>query len=83
MSSAADSACPRVPSPCIRECCLDENNICLGCHRSLREICDWSDASDAERLKVLERCAKRRQERDSHAYGTDPFPTVHNGERRG
>ena len=50
-----------VDSPCIRECCLDEHKICLGCHRSLREICDWSDASDAERLHILARCTERRE----------------------
>jgi uncharacterized protein len=53
-----------VESPCIRECCLDEHNICLGCHRSLREICDWSDASDAERLEILARCEVRRADRE-------------------
>ena len=60
MTSPPDGARTGVPSPCIRECCLDEHNICRGCHRSLREICDWSDASDAERLEILERCATRR-----------------------
>jgi predicted Fe-S protein YdhL (DUF1289 family) len=55
----------RVASPCIRECCLDEHNVCLGCHRSLREICDWSDATDAERLDILTRCAQRREEREN------------------
>ncbi|MBT2912746.1 DUF1289 domain-containing protein, partial [Vibrio anguillarum] len=24
-------------SPCIRQCCLDEMDICLGCFRSLNE----------------------------------------------
>jgi predicted Fe-S protein YdhL (DUF1289 family) len=69
-----------VPSPCIRECCLDEDNICLGCHRSLREICDWSDASDAERLEVLERCAQRRGTR---ARRGEIVSKVHDGESRG
>ena len=57
-------SCKRVPSPCIRECCLDEHNVCFGCHRSLREICDWSDATDADRLEILERCTQRREQRE-------------------
>jgi predicted Fe-S protein YdhL (DUF1289 family) len=57
MSCTTDSK--RVASPCIRNCCLDQDNICLGCHRSLREICDWSDASDEQRLEILVRCAER------------------------
>ena len=64
MSSTANSVRMPVPSPCIRECCLDQDNICLGCHRSLREICDWSDSSDAERLDILARCTERREKRE-------------------
>ena len=75
MSSAAATVPKPVPSPCIRECCLDQNNICIGCHRSLREICDWSDSSDPQRLEILERCAARRHQRDRRILpenGTDP-----------
>jgi predicted Fe-S protein YdhL (DUF1289 family) len=69
MSCAPDNK--RVASPCIRECCLDEHNVCLGCHRSLREICDWSDATDAERLDILERCAQRRENRGQTTFSCD------------
>jgi uncharacterized protein len=59
-----------VPSPCIRNCCLDEWGICAGCQRSLAEICGWSDASDPERLEILARCEERRAsgERDKPVY---------------
>ena len=30
-----------VKSPCISVCALDEEDICMGCFRSLREISDW------------------------------------------
>jgi len=46
-----------VTSPCIRNCCLDENDICLGCYRSLTEICAWGEANNAVRQKILHNAA--------------------------
>ena len=54
-----------IPSPCIRNCCLDEADVCLGCGRSLDEIRVWSEAGDAERLKILDQAALRRAERET------------------
>ncbi|MUH72643.1 DUF1289 domain-containing protein [Psychrosphaera haliotis] len=31
-----------VSSPCIRNCCLDEKNVCIGCYRDINEIMAWS-----------------------------------------
>ena len=56
----------RIASPCVRNCCLDEQDICLGCGRSLVEITAWSGSSDHERRAILERAAQRR-----YAEGTD------------
>jgi hypothetical protein len=57
------AAASSLPSPCIRNCCLDERDVCLGCGRSLAEIRDWSAADDAERGRILERATARRGER--------------------
>jgi len=54
-----------VASPCVRNCCLDEKEVCLGCGRSLEEIKAWSEAGDAERRLILERAAARRAEREA------------------
>jgi predicted Fe-S protein YdhL (DUF1289 family) len=40
-------------SPCVRNCCLDEQDICLGCGRELKEILRWQAASDDERETIL------------------------------
>jgi predicted Fe-S protein YdhL (DUF1289 family) len=53
-------------SPCVRHCCLDEDNVCMGCGRSLQEIVAWGSASAADKAAILERSrerAKRRAER--------------------
>lgn len=52
-----------VASPCVRNCCLDERDVCMGCGRSLDEIRDWSEAGDDQRRAILERAAARRAER--------------------
>lgn len=48
-----------VPSPCVAICALDDNDICIGCSRSGREISDWGKLSDDEKRAVLRRCAER------------------------
>jgi len=50
-----------VQSPCIRNCCLNEDETCLGCFRSIDEITGWSKASVAERLQILKNTRQRKQ----------------------
>ncbi|PPD29549.1 MAG: DUF1289 domain-containing protein [Methylomonas sp.] len=56
MSKSQDA----VPSPCVRNCCLNEQDICLGCFRSLEEICGWSQADDQKRKQILANTTQRR-----------------------
>lgn len=53
------SADHRIASPCVRQCCLDDEDMCLGCFRSLQEIKDWALADDARRRAILHRAAER------------------------
>ncbi|MDE1251258.1 DUF1289 domain-containing protein [Vibrio aestuarianus] len=52
-----------IQNPCVRNCCLDENDICLGCHRTLSEILSWSSASSLEKQKILVNCTVRKSAR--------------------
>lgn len=52
-----------VASPCVRNCCLDDNDICLGCYRSITEITGWSAADNHQRSEILLRCEMRRVQR--------------------
>jgi len=54
-----------VPSPCVRNCCLDDNDICLGCYRSITEITGWSGADHFKRSEILARCRQRREQREA------------------
>jgi hypothetical protein len=42
-----------VPSPCVNICRLNAQGLCIGCRRTLGEIAEWSQASDARRLEIL------------------------------
>jgi uncharacterized protein len=57
-----------VQSPCVRNCCLDDNDICLGCFRSIQEIIHWSESSPDERLSILNQAKERRLTHD-HIFG--------------
>ncbi|MEQ1601408.1 MAG: DUF1289 domain-containing protein [Methylophilaceae bacterium] len=59
MSSQID----QVQSPCIRNCCLDEQDICLGCFRSLEEIKNWSLANVIEQRLILDNASFRKQQK--------------------
>ncbi len=50
-------------SPCIRNCCLDEDNVCMGCGRTLAEIVAWGTASDADKQAILARSRERARQR--------------------
>jgi predicted Fe-S protein YdhL (DUF1289 family) len=40
-------------SPCVRNCCLDDKDMCLGCGRLLQEIRDWNRSSPQQRERTL------------------------------
>lgn len=50
---------PDVPSPCVRNCCLDDDDVCLGCGRLLAEILVWREASPSDKATILVSAAQR------------------------
>lgn len=48
-----------IQSPCVMICTLDENDICVGCLRSLEEIGRWPDADMDERIEILDKITVR------------------------
>jgi len=53
-----------IKSPCIQVCTLDEEKICLGCHRSAEEIRGWFTMTDEQKLQVLANAEERRRTKD-------------------
>ena len=47
--------------PCTRNCCLNVDDTCLGCFRSLQEIIMWSEADQQQRRVILQNARQRRE----------------------
>jgi predicted Fe-S protein YdhL (DUF1289 family) len=54
---------PSVESPCVRNCCLDDDNVCIGCGRELAEIVAWSTSSEEDKRAILARSRERLRAR--------------------
>lgn len=50
-------------SPCVRNCCLDQQDACLGCGRLLDEIIEWHSANALRRAQILHLAQLRLAER--------------------
>jgi len=55
-----------IASPCVRNCCLDELDVCLGCGRTLDEITSWSTSDNNEKSRILDEAKQRCDIRISH-----------------
>lgn len=62
-------ASPKAPSsdapesPCIRSCCLDNKDICLGCFRHIDEILAWQKLNAQQKTTIINTCDERRKAR--------------------
>jgi predicted Fe-S protein YdhL (DUF1289 family) len=48
-------------SPCVRNCCLDDKDMCLGCFRVIDEILIWGQADDTQKREILVLCEARKK----------------------
>jgi uncharacterized protein len=49
-----------IQSPCIGNCCLDDDLVCTGCFRSLEEIKEWGMVDDRRRAVILQAAWRRK-----------------------
>jgi len=47
-------------SPCVRNCCLNKEDICVGCFRHIDEIVGWKDLKEEDQERVLAQCDARK-----------------------
>ncbi len=50
-----------INSPCIRDCCLNSEDICLGCWRHIDEIIAWQSYNQEEKRQVIHACQTRKK----------------------
>jgi len=53
-----------IESPCVRNCCLDDKEICIGCLRSLDEILRWNSVDDVGKREILLLVEQRKEEKE-------------------
>jgi len=71
MSAAAHK--PAVPSPCVNVCRMHEaSGLCVGCHRTLDEIAQWSVMDDEAKHAVWLLLRERRSASRSAARQPSP-----------
>ncbi|MEA5670167.1 DUF1289 domain-containing protein [Pseudomonas sp. MH2] len=51
-----------VASPCVNVCALDEQDVCIGCQRTVQEITRWARMDNDERRAVIKLCHERALE---------------------
>ncbi len=49
-------------TPCVRNCCLDQYDVCMGCFRTLEEILHWHELTASEIEEAIDHTKKRRLE---------------------
>ncbi|TAN67363.1 MAG: DUF1289 domain-containing protein [Methylobacter sp.] len=54
-------------SPCVRNCCLDEQGICLGCFRSIDEILQWRNVTEQQKQEIIN-LANARKIKHTHKF---------------
>ena len=55
-----------IPSPCVRNCCLNKEDICVGCFRHIDEIIGWQERTLTEKQLIQKNCQQRRQKNSGH-----------------
>ena len=46
-------------SPCVSICTLDDENVCVGCHRTLDEITHWSTYTKEKQWEIIDDLGRR------------------------
>lgn len=54
-------------TPCIRHCCLDQKDVCMGCFRTLNDILHWHKYNEEE-IEVVRVLIEKRREAYSHLF---------------
>ncbi len=51
-----------INKPCIKKCCLNEDDVCLGCFRTFEDMRQWHKANIEEKTQMLKVAQGRKKE---------------------
>jgi len=54
----------KINHPCVRNRCLDEDDVFMGCFRHVNEITAWQAADDRVKIQILQNALKRKNKKD-------------------
>ncbi|NQY48693.1 MAG: DUF1289 domain-containing protein [Colwellia sp.] len=63
----SDKKISLINSPCVRNCCLDGDDICLGCFRHIDEIVAWRSYSEQDKQQIVTLCQQRRENSEDNS----------------
>ena len=63
MEKKAVSSCSdeTIQSPCIRQCTLNEADVCMGCFRTINDILNWQASTNEQKENMLSAAQQRQQ----------------------
>ena len=50
-----------IESPCIRQCTLNKEDVCVGCYRTLKEILNWQASTQEQKANIVSKATQRQQ----------------------
>ena len=50
-----------INEPCIKKCSLNEDEICLGCFRTFKDMCMWNKSSIEDKKIMLQKAEMRKK----------------------
>ena len=56
----------QIPSPCISICAMNDDDVCMGCYRTDKEIREWMLMDDTEKQAVLAKLFERAKKYNPH-----------------
>lgn len=51
-----------IDKPCIKKCCLNEDDVCLGCFRTFDDMVQWNKSNIEEKTQMLKMAKERKRE---------------------
>lgn len=49
-------------SPCVGNCCLNSDDVCVGCFRHVEEITAWHTATDEQKIEIIDKMEERKNQ---------------------
>ncbi len=63
----------KIKNPCKQICKYDDNQVCIGCQRTMEETREWKGYSEREKAEVLGKASERKNAIEFHVNHLDYY----------